>query len=88
MVNVYSRLYNECIHRLTFYVPVNEFSVIKADAIKFIMIFRSVLPSELVIGSLPHMVRHLAASSTVVHSYAACAIEKILTLKGTDGALL
>ncbi|XP_046736247.1 exportin-2 [Diprion similis] len=67
---------------------VNEVPVLKADAIKFIMIFRSVLPKELVIGSLPHLVRHLTASSSVVHSYAACAIEKILTLKGPDGALL
>ncbi|XP_020707492.2 exportin-2 [Athalia rosae] len=67
---------------------VNELPVLKADAIKFVMMFRPVLPKELVIGSLPHMVRHLAASSPVVHSYAACAIEKILVHKESTGVLL
>lgn len=63
---------------------INEFPVLKADAIKFIMTFRSVLPREIVIGSLPQMIRHLTATSTVVHSYAACAIEKIIALRGPD----
>ncbi|XP_001606668.1 exportin-2 [Nasonia vitripennis] len=67
---------------------VNEFPVLKADAIKFIMIFRSILPREQVVGSLPQMIRHLAATSPVVHSYAACAIEKILALKGPNNVAL
>lgn len=62
----------------------NEFPVLKADSIKFIMIFRSILPREQVIGSIPQMIRHLSATSPVVHSYAACAIEKIFALKGPD----
>ncbi|XP_024946747.1 exportin-2 isoform X2 [Cephus cinctus] len=65
-------------------INVNEFPVLKADAIKFIMTFRSILPRELVVGSLPQLIRHLAASSSVVHSYAACAIEKILAIRGPD----
>lgn len=64
--------------------PVNEFPVLKADSIKFVMSFRSVLPRELVVGSIPHLIRHLSATSTVVHSYAACAIEKILALKDAN----
>ncbi|KAG5308621.1 XPO2 protein, partial [Pseudoatta argentina] len=63
---------------------VNEFPVLKADGIKFIMTFRSILPHEMVIGSLPQLIRHLSASSIVVHTYAACAIEKIFALRGVD----
>ncbi|XP_012275464.1 exportin-2 isoform X2 [Orussus abietinus] len=63
---------------------VNDFPVLKADAIKFIMIFRSVLPREQVVGSLPQLIRHLTASSMVVHTYAACAIEKILALRSPN----
>ncbi|XP_076749811.1 chromosome segregation 1 [Xylocopa sonorina] len=63
---------------------VNEFPVLKADAIKFIMTFRSVLPREMIIGSLPQLIRHLSASNIVVHTYTACAIEKILAMKGPD----
>ncbi|OAD56402.1 Exportin-2 [Eufriesea mexicana] len=63
---------------------VNEFPVLKADAIKFIMTFRSILPREMIIGSLSQLIRHLSASNIVVHTYAACAIEKILAMKGSD----
>ncbi|XP_029678956.1 exportin-2 [Formica exsecta] len=63
---------------------VNEFPVLKADGIKFIMTFRSILPRDMVVGSLPQLIRHLSASSIVVHSYAACAIEKILAMRGAD----
>jgi len=38
----------------------------------------------MVIGSLPQLIRHLSASSIVVHTYAACAIEKIFALRGVD----
>ncbi|XP_066597006.1 exportin-2 isoform X2 [Prorops nasuta] len=64
---------------------VNELPVLKADAIKFIMMFRSVLPIEMVVGSLPQLIRHLTATSIVVHTYAAGTIEKILAMKGADG---
>ncbi|CAL7948888.1 unnamed protein product [Xylocopa violacea] len=67
---------------------VNEFPVLKADAIKFIMTFRSVLPREMIIGSLPQLIRHLSASNIVVHTYTACAIEKILAMKGPDNLSL
>lgn len=62
----------------------NEFPVLKADGIKFIMTFRSILPHEMVIGSLPQLIRHLSANSIVVHSYAACAIEKTFAMRGAD----
>lgn len=67
---------------------VNELPVLKADALKFIMTFRSLLGSESVISSLPQIIRHLQADNIVVHSYAACAIDKILVMRGPDGKLL
>ena len=67
---------------------VNKFPVLKADAIKFIMTFRSVLPKEMVLGSIPELIRHLSATNMVVHTYAACAIEKIFAMKGPDNLAL
>jgi exportin-2 (importin alpha re-exporter) len=68
-------------------VSVNSVPVLKADAIKYVMIFRSILPKEVVVGSLPLLVQHLKANSVVVHTYAACAIDKILLLKENDKAV-
>ncbi|KAK7791230.1 hypothetical protein R5R35_001387 [Gryllus longicercus] len=67
---------------------VNTLPVLKADAIKYVMIFRTLLPREMVVGALPHLVSHLKASNQVVHTYAACAIEKILAKRETDGSLM
>ncbi|KAG8250095.1 exportin-2 [Homalodisca vitripennis] len=67
---------------------VNAVPVLKADAIKYVMIFRSLLPREVVVGSLPLLVRHLQANSVVVHTYAACAIDKILLIKENDKAIV
>ncbi|KAK0159600.1 hypothetical protein PV327_010696 [Microctonus hyperodae] len=63
---------------------VNDMPVLKAASIKFIMSFRSVLPRQIVVGSLPDLVKHLSAENVIVHSYAACAIEKILSIRGSD----
>ncbi|KAF5296580.1 hypothetical protein FQR65_LT10233 [Abscondita terminalis] len=60
---------------------VDELPVLKADAIKYIMTFRSILPRDIVVGSLPQMIRHLTGESAVVHTYAACTIEKILVMR-------
>ncbi|PSN33093.1 Exportin-2 [Blattella germanica] len=65
---------------------INTLPVLKADSIKYIMIFRSVLPREMVVGSIPQLIRHVPATSQVVHTYAACAIEKILVMKSSDGS--
>lgn len=48
------------------------------------MTFRSILPKEVIVAVLPQLVRHLAAESSVTHTYAACAIEKILVMKTPD----
>ncbi|KAK4885834.1 hypothetical protein RN001_002105 [Aquatica leii] len=60
---------------------IDELPVLKADAIKYIMTFRSILPRDMVVGTLPQMIRHLTGESAVVHTYAACTIEKILVMR-------
>lgn len=63
---------------------VNEMPVLKADALKFLMTFRTVLGPQ-VVGTIPQVVRHLASDSFVVHSYAACNLEKMLIMKDAAG---
>lgn len=71
------------LHKTNFYYVfvVNEQPVLKADAIKYIMTFRSVLPRDMVVGTLPQLIRHLTSESAVVHTYAACTIDKILIMR-------
>lgn len=76
---------NNSVH---FTFTVNQLPVLKADAIKYIMTFRSVLPKEIVAGAIPQFVRHLSATSSVTHTYAACAIEKILAMRTSDNQLV
>uniref|UniRef100_A0A4W3IGC0 Exportin-2 n=1 Tax=Callorhinchus milii TaxID=7868 RepID=A0A4W3IGC0_CALMI len=66
----------------------NEFPVLKADAIKYVMIFRSQLPKEQLLVSLPMLINYLQAESIVVHTYAAHALERIFTMRGPDNATL
>lgn len=63
---------------------VNELPVLKADAIKFIMTFRTLLGHQTMVVCLPQLVRHLPSESQVVFSYAACTIEKILAMRAPD----
>ena len=65
---------------------VNQFPVIKASCIKYVLTFRSQLGPALVKSSLPVLVAHLKAESHVVHTYSAAAIEKILIMKSVDGS--
>ena len=63
----------------------SKLPVLRADAIRFLTIFRSVLPPQVLIASLPLVIRHLTAPSYVVHTYAAHCIEKLLIIRGGDG---
>ncbi|KAJ8973541.1 hypothetical protein NQ317_019292 [Molorchus minor] len=63
---------------------VNELPVLKADAIKYVMTFRTILPNEIVVQTLPQLNRHMTSESAVVHTYAACAFEKILIMKDSN----
>mmetsp|Transcript_18430 Transcript_18430/g.59977 ORF Transcript_18430/g.59977 Transcript_18430/m.59977 type:complete len:964 (-) Transcript_18430:689-3580(-) len=60
--------------------------VLKADALKFLTIFRSQIPREVELNVLPAIIALLGAEQNVVHSYAAHCLERLLTLR--DGAAL
>lgn len=55
----------------------NELPVLKADAIKFLMTFRSLLPNELLLTAFPLLVEHIRGAG-VVCTYAACCAEKLV----------
>lgn len=63
------------------FIVVDELPVLKADAIKYIMTFRSILSRDMVVGTIPQLIRHLTSESAVVHTYAACTIEKLLVMR-------
>ncbi|XP_006839263.1 PREDICTED: exportin-2 isoform X2 [Chrysochloris asiatica] len=67
---------------------VNEFPVLKADGIKYIMIFRNQVPKEHILVSIPLLINHLQAESVVVHTYAAHALERLFTMRGPNNAAL
>lgn len=64
---------------------VNEFPVLKADAIKYLITFRQMLPPETINAALPCLINLLKAESQVVHTYAAYAIERIFTVRLPNG---
>uniref|UniRef100_A0A3Q4GC02 Exportin-2 n=1 Tax=Neolamprologus brichardi TaxID=32507 RepID=A0A3Q4GC02_NEOBR len=67
---------------------VNEFPVLKADAIKYVMIFRSQLPKEQLLQAVPLLITHLQAESTVEHTYASHALERLFTMRGPNNTTL
>ncbi|GAB1287227.1 Exportin-2 [Apodemus speciosus] len=67
---------------------VNEFPVLKADGIKYIMIFRNQVPKEHLLVSIPLLISHLEAESIVVHTYAAHALERLFTMRGPNNSTL
>lgn len=66
----------------------NNLPVVKADCIKYLMIFRSQMPNDIMISVIPNLVSLLQATPPVIHNYAAITIEKILLLRKPDGNLL
>ncbi|KAK2415062.1 cellular apoptosis susceptibility protein, putative / importin-alpha re-exporter [Trifolium repens] len=64
---------------------VNDYPMLKADALKFFTIFLSQVSKHVALRILPDLVRFLAAESNVVHSYAASCIEKLLSVKDEGG---
>ena len=58
--------------------------MLKATSIKFVSIFRNQFSKEQFGGLLPLLIAHLGSPHVVVHTYAAAAIEKMLTSK-VDG---
>ena len=60
--------------------------VLRADSIRYLTTFRSVLPKAALVPTLPLLTMHLAAPSAVVHTYAAHCLEKMLMLRQSDGS--
>lgn len=56
---------------------VNELPVLKADSIKYLMTFRSLLPKDLLVNAFPLLIEHIKARG-VVCTYSACCIEKLI----------
>ncbi|CAG9813279.1 unnamed protein product [Phaedon cochleariae] len=67
---------------------VDELPVLKADAIKYVMTFRTILPNDIVVSTLPQLIRHMPSESAVVHTYAACCLEKILIMKDNNNQVV
>ena len=66
----------------------NQVPIVKADCVKYVMVFRSQLQPQAVKNSLPALVQLLTSPSVVVHTYAAAAIDKILIMKDNEGKAL
>ncbi|XP_033645162.1 exportin-2-like isoform X2 [Asterias rubens] len=64
---------------------VDEFPVLKADAIKYVMAFRQIIPAEVLAAAIPCLINLLKGESTVVHTYAAHALERLFTVKLANG---
>ena len=59
--------------------------VIKADCLKFVSVFRQQLPKDYYGQLIPILTKYMASNSVVVHTYAAYAVERLLSVKdGTD----
>ncbi|GAB1609148.1 exportin-2 [Argonauta hians] len=67
---------------------VNAQSILKADALKYVMIFRTQLQREALLDCIQHIIRHLSAVSPVVHTYAAHCIERLLTVKNAQNTAM
>lgn len=67
---------------------INKNPILKADAIKYLMVFRSQLPREVLVSSLPHLMRYLTAESFVVHTYAAHCIERLFMVRSAGVAAI
>jgi exportin-2 (importin alpha re-exporter) len=60
---------------------VNESPILKADALKFVTTFRSQLPKDTELGLFPALINLLGSESNVVHSYAAIAVDRLLSMR-------
>ncbi|XP_003386477.1 PREDICTED: exportin-2-like [Amphimedon queenslandica] len=86
LVNVADIFTVQCIPELSS-PDVNKQAVLRADSIRFLITFRGVLPRPLLLQSLPLLLVHLTSNNTVVHTYAAHCIEKLLLLRLEGGAM-
>lgn len=55
--------------------------ILKADALRYITIFRNYIRVETLYSCLPLIVKHITSNSMVVKTYASITLEKLLTLR-------
>lgn len=84
LVNVADIFTSQCLPELQ-KPDLSQQPVLRADAIRYLTTFRSVLPPDLVVRSLAVLASHLTAPSHVVHTYTAHCLEKVLVMKASDG---
>lgn len=56
-------------------------TIVKADCMRFVTVFRSQLPRETMLEMFPKCISYLTSSHNVVHSYAATLVERLLAMK-------
>lgn len=61
--------------------------VLKADCLKFLTVFRAQLPKDAYAAIIPLVSKYLASENYVVHTYAAHAIERLMTVRDESGQL-
>ncbi|XP_062512936.1 exportin-2-like [Corticium candelabrum] len=64
---------------------VNELPVLKADSVKYILTFRSLLSRDLLAAAVPCLTNLVASRAIVVHSYAASCLERLFTMRTVGG---
>ncbi len=84
LVNVADIFASQCIPELQKPDLANQ-PVLRADSIRYLIIFRSLLPREVLLTALPLLSNHLTAPRHVVHTYAAHCLEKLFVLRDNDG---
>jgi len=87
LVNIHEFLQNHILPILQS-ADVNETPVLKADALKYIIVFRSQMSREILLSIIPLLINHLTSQSLVIHSYAANCLEKIFVIKGPNGGTI
>jgi len=88
LVNLTEFANNHVIPELNNAANTNQFPILKADCVKYVMTFRSQLPPDLVKSTFPSLVHLLKCPLVVVHTYAAACIDKLLLIKAHDGSAL
>jgi exportin-2 (importin alpha re-exporter) len=63
------------------------FPVLRADCMRYITTFRSILPQDVLVSCIPLLVHHTVSPTYILHTYAAHCLEKILTVR-SEGNLV
>ncbi|CAL1529016.1 unnamed protein product [Lymnaea stagnalis] len=67
---------------------VDEMPILKADIIKYLMVFRNQLPANVIQDAVPDLIRFLRSHSVVVHTYAALGLERLFMVRHNGTAAI